>query len=107
MVAREHRDARHAQSQTYLGTIMMVTGPVAADSLSPDPMTATAILKVFFGAGMVLVSVRQLLGASSKTFASGAERVGYYFGTVGFLALAVWLIVSGLRSRKGSGNDGP
>lgn len=68
-------------------------------------MRATAILKIVFGAGMAIVALGQLGKASSRAFQSGSERGGYYLGTALVLALAIWLVASGLRSRRGSGED--
>jgi len=63
-------------------------------------MKAAAILKVFFGGCLVLVSIRQLVVAMHRNFGSEGERGGYLFGTVACLGLAVWFVVSGIRTRR-------
>ena len=64
-------------------------------------MKATAILKVFFGGCMLLVGLRQIVVAMRGDFLSQGERGGYIIGTLACLGVAIWLVVSGLRSRRG------
>jgi hypothetical protein len=97
--------ARAVSAQLLRGLNTANGTPRRPGSTLPGTMKATAILKIVFGAAIAIAALRQLGAASSRSFESGGERGGYYLGTALLLALAVWLVASGIRSRRGNAED--